>query len=114
MMNFYILGLTSFGLCILLVKGHDYIASVKVWALVLVCILTAACLLIILSITVQPREKDNKLFRVPCVPLVPAISIFINIYLMLQLDLYTWIRFGLWMVVGKLMADLTLNYVRIA
>lgn len=82
-------------------KGYDYVTSNAVWALVIVCILTATCLLILLSITVQPREKDNKLFRVPWVPLVPAISIFINIYLMLQLDFYTWIRFGLWMVVGK-------------
>uniref|UniRef100_T1H1G4 Cationic amino acid transporter C-terminal domain-containing protein n=1 Tax=Megaselia scalaris TaxID=36166 RepID=T1H1G4_MEGSC len=66
----------------------------------LVSIFTATCLLILLSITVQPREKGNNLFRVPWVPLVPAISIFVNVYLMLQLDYYTWIRFGFWMIVG--------------
>lgn len=39
--------------------------------------------------------------KVPLVPLLPAISIFINIYLMLMLDYYTWIRFGVWMILGK-------------
>jgi hypothetical protein len=39
---------------------------------------------------------------VPLVPFVPCLSILINIYLMLQLDSHTWIRFGVWMVVGYL------------
>jgi hypothetical protein len=39
--------------------------------------------------------------QVPMVPFLPAISIFINIYLMLMLDYYTWIRFGVWMILGK-------------
>lgn len=34
-------------------------------------------------------------------PFLPAISVFINIYLMLMLDTYTWIRFGVWMILGK-------------
>lgn len=40
-------------------------------------------------------------FQVPLVPFLPAVSVFINIYLMLMLDYYTWIRFGLWMLLGK-------------
>lgn len=52
-------------------------------------------------ICLQPREPVIKTFRVPIVPLLPAISVFINIYLMLQLDVMTWIRFGIWMLIGK-------------
>ncbi|KAL5292590.1 SLC7A1.2 family protein [Megaselia abdita] len=103
-----------FGLCVLLVQGYNYVASNEIWAIVIVSILTATCLLILLSITVQPREKGNNLFRVPWVPLVPAISIFVNVYLMLQLDYYTWIRFGLWMVVGKFLEIYTLHVFEIA
>jgi hypothetical protein len=41
------------------------------------------------------------LLQVPFVPIVPALSIFINLYLMLVLDVYTWIRFGVWLAIGK-------------
>src|SRR5918999_5766618 len=41
-------------------------------------------------------------FRVPLVPLTPAISIVACTYLMLQLPLKTWIFFGAWLVVGLL------------
>nr|CAD7439578.1 unnamed protein product [Timema bartmani] len=37
---------------------------------------------------------------VPLVPLLPALSILININLMLMLDIHTWIRFGVWMIAG--------------
>ena len=39
-------------------------------------------------------------FRVPWVPLTPLISIVACFYLMLQLPVVTWIRFGIWLVIG--------------
>src|SRR5215467_4472949 len=41
-------------------------------------------------------------FRVPWVPLTPLISIAACAYLMLQLPTVTWIRFGIWLLVGLL------------
>jgi hypothetical protein len=41
------------------------------------------------------------LLQVPLVPIVPALSVFINLYLRLVLDVYTWIRFGIWLAIGK-------------
>nr|CAD7199989.1 unnamed protein product [Timema douglasi] len=56
--------------------------------------------LILVSITRQPTSSKILSFKVPLVPLLPAISILININLMLMLDIHTWIRFGVWMIVG--------------
>ncbi|KAK9877375.1 hypothetical protein WA026_017773 [Henosepilachna vigintioctopunctata] len=56
--------------------------------------------LTMLSILSQPLSKQNLSFQVPWVPLIPALSILFNIYLMVMLDIATWIRFVVWMILG--------------
>jgi len=70
--------------------------------IVLMSIVSFLMLVITIIIARQPANNSAKLsFRVPLVPFLPCISIFANTYLMLQLDGPTWIRFGVWMVIGK-------------
>lgn len=38
--------------------------------------------------------------QVPVLPLLPLVSIFVNIYLMMQMTSGTWARFGIWMLIG--------------
>ncbi|KAJ8680210.1 hypothetical protein QAD02_015997 [Eretmocerus hayati] len=66
-------------------------------------ILVVALLLAFLIATAIGRQAVQKVelsFRVPLVPLIPCLSIMINLYLMLQLDYYTWLRFFVWMIAG--------------
>lgn len=39
--------------------------------------------------------------QVPLVPLTPAASILINVFLMMKLSFLTWIRFSIWIAIGK-------------
>lgn len=39
-------------------------------------------------------------FKVPLLPWLPLFSVFVNIYLMMQLDFGTWVRFAVWMFIG--------------
>jgi basic amino acid/polyamine antiporter, APA family len=52
-------------------------------------------------IVLRRLEPDRpRPFRAPLVPLTPTISIVTCLYLMLQLPKLTWIRFGIWLVIG--------------
>ncbi|XP_047370449.1 cationic amino acid transporter 3 isoform X2 [Vespa velutina] len=67
---------------------------------VIIIILAFILILNVASIGRQPVQQVELSFKVPFVPLIPCCSIFINLYLMLQLDMFTWIRFIVWMLIG--------------
>jgi len=48
----------------------------------------------------RTRPELERSFRVPWVPLIPILSALASLYLMLNLPAETWIRFGVWMVLG--------------
>ncbi|XP_046390776.1 high affinity cationic amino acid transporter 1 [Ischnura elegans] len=71
-----------------------------IWEITLVTILGVSLLVSLAIIARQPTSNMDLFFKVPLVPLVPGLSILINIYLMLMLDVFTWIRFGVWLLIG--------------
>ncbi|KAM9756634.1 cationic amino acid transporter 3-like [Dama dama] len=71
-------------------------------------VLTTVVLLLLLLITGvtvimwrQPQSPSPLLFRIPALPVLPLVSIFVNIYLMMQITSETWILFGIWMTIGS-------------
>lgn len=80
-----------------LLKFHFTILNI-----VFTSITSAALLLVVFIISRQPKDLTTELsFKVPLVPLLPCLSILINLYLMFQLDTATWIRFSVWIAIGK-------------
>src|SRR5256886_9702276 len=61
-----------------------------------------AFVLVALGIVVlRRREPDRpRPFRTPWVPVLPLVSAAFCVYLMVNLPLLTWLRFGLWMAIG--------------
>ncbi|XP_034722931.1 high affinity cationic amino acid transporter 1-like [Etheostoma cragini] len=70
------------------------------WSLSVLCVLMAVCLMVTFVVWRQPQSKAKLAFKVPLLPFVPVTSMFINVYLMMQLDRGTWMRFAIWMVLG--------------
>jgi basic amino acid/polyamine antiporter, APA family len=61
-----------------------------------------AFVLVALGIIVLRRTDPDRPrpFRTPWVPILPLVSVVFCLYLMLNLPLLTWLRFGLWMAIG--------------
>ncbi|XP_043272129.1 cationic amino acid transporter 3 [Venturia canescens] len=77
----------------------DFIGE-TVLTYVVLTILGLIMLWLIIAIGRQPVQATKLAFKVPLVPLIPCCSILINLYLMLQLDSFTWMRFAVWMIIG--------------
>ncbi len=64
----------------------------------------AAMVVVAIAVPVLRRTRPDltRPFRVPLSPVVPAITAVACLYLMLNLDLLTWLRFGVWLLIGLL------------
>uniref|UniRef100_A0AAQ6AIX3 Cationic amino acid transporter C-terminal domain-containing protein n=1 Tax=Amphiprion ocellaris TaxID=80972 RepID=A0AAQ6AIX3_AMPOC len=70
------------------------------WNIVALSVIFMVCLILVFIIWRQPESKTKLSFKVPLLPFIPVISMFVNVYLMMQLDRGTWIRFSVWMAIG--------------
>uniref|UniRef100_A0A3P8SUT2 Solute carrier family 7 member 1 n=1 Tax=Amphiprion percula TaxID=161767 RepID=A0A3P8SUT2_AMPPE len=70
------------------------------WSVAILVIVMAIGLFLTLIVCRQPQSKAKLAFKVPLLPFIPVISMFVNVYLMMQLDKGTWLRFAIWMVLG--------------
>ncbi|KAM7179943.1 high affinity cationic amino acid transporter 1 isoform 2-T2 [Macrochelys suwanniensis] len=95
-----IIGLLIVSCCSFTVLGKDLLINGTAWAIVMIAVLVLLCLVVGLIIWRQPESKTKLSFKVPLLPLLPILSIFVNVYLMMQLGKGTWIRFAVWMFLG--------------
>ncbi|CAM9958720.1 unnamed protein product [Rangifer tarandus platyrhynchus] len=72
-------------------------------------VLTAVAVLLLLLITGvtviiwrQPQDPSPLYFKVPALPILLLVSIFVNVYLMMQMTSGTCAQFGVWNVIGFL------------
>ncbi|NEE16222.1 amino acid permease, partial [Streptomyces sp. SID7499] len=58
--------------------------------------------IVALGVLVLRRTQPDlpRAFRTPWVPVLPIASVAASVWLMLNLPVETWVRFGAWMVLG--------------
>ncbi|XP_042317008.1 high affinity cationic amino acid transporter 1 [Sceloporus undulatus] len=95
-----VIGFLIVTFCSLTVLGKDALISGSTWAITLLVIVFLLCFICTVVIWRQPESKTKLSFKVPFLPVLPILSIFVNMYLMMQLDGGTWIRFAIWMLIG--------------
>ncbi|XP_043950834.1 cationic amino acid transporter 2 isoform X2 [Drosophila biarmipes] len=84
----------------ILTKFEEDIANVTSFDGIKLVLGTIPLVLLLLIISRQPTSGVKLSFKVPLVPWLPGISILINIYLMIKLDILTWVRFSIWIAIG--------------
>lgn len=89
-----------FFISILLIWGGEAILKGRAWAIFMACLLGIFLVTFIVLLVRQPQNKTPLPFKVPCVPAIPLLSIFINIFLIMKLNYLTWLRFAVWMAIG--------------
>ncbi|PKU31712.1 cationic amino acid transporter 3 [Limosa lapponica baueri] len=87
-------------ICVVLTHNIDALKNASVGWIVVLVLLLVALLIPTIIIWRQPQSNARLNFKVPFLPLLPILSIFVNILLMIQLSIGTWVRFFIWMVVG--------------
>ncbi|XP_065266538.1 cationic amino acid transporter 3 [Emys orbicularis] len=87
-------------LCLVLAQRMDSLLEGSVGWIVVCMVLLVLILLFTIIVWRQPQSNARLTFKVPFLPLLPLFSIFVNIYLMMQMSAGTWARFAVWMVIG--------------
>ncbi|XP_033002321.1 high affinity cationic amino acid transporter 1 [Lacerta agilis] len=95
-----IIGVLIVTFCSWSVLGKGALKNGTPWAIALLVVVFLLCFFFTVVIWRQPESKTKLSFKVPFLPVLPILSIFVNVYLMMQLDVGTWIRFAIWMVIG--------------
>ena len=49
----------------------------------------------------QPSPALSLSLQVSLVPLTPTLSIFLNVFLMLQMSYLTWLGFSIWLLISE-------------
>ncbi|XP_037679601.1 cationic amino acid transporter 4-like [Choloepus didactylus] len=79
----------------------DSVLHLPRWGYILLLLSSGVVFLLSLAILGAHQQQHRQdIFQVPLVPLTPALSILLNICLVLQLSHLTWLRFCIWLLIG--------------
>lgn len=81
--------------------AQDALLSKNPFMVIFFVFLLLSLLIVVELISRQPQSKTKLPFKTPLLPIVPLLAIFVNLYLTLNLSYLTWIRFTVWMIIGK-------------
>ena len=89
------------GVCALIIWASHALLQASWWAILMMILVGVAAIGSMVVLLLLPQNKTPLPFKVPFVPLLPLLSVFINLFLILKLSYLTWIRFAVWMVIGE-------------
>ncbi|XP_018323884.1 cationic amino acid transporter 4 [Agrilus planipennis] len=101
-MSVFVFMVFSCALCFLLHGSLKNQTEDIWWIIVIATFFVTIMALSLIAIAAHHQNVTGLKFKVPLVPFLPALSIFCNLGFMVHLNVLTWIRFFIWMVLGML------------
>ncbi|XP_066926154.1 probable cationic amino acid transporter [Clytia hemisphaerica] len=92
-----------FGFNSIILFAFDQLVRKEIWTITLLIIFGTLIIASVAVIYSMPQSSTKYGFMAPCVPALPILAIYANTFLMLKLSTITWVRFGVWMVIGILL-----------
>ena len=89
------------GFCIIITAASSHLYHGEAWAIFLACLAFLMVVASLMGLLRQPRNTATFPFTVPCVPVLPIAAIFVNVLLLVTLNHWTYLRFAVWMALGK-------------
>ncbi|XP_008184790.2 high affinity cationic amino acid transporter 1 [Acyrthosiphon pisum] len=85
-----------------LVNIESYHGNTKNVLMIINIISIFVLLVTLFMLSRLPTAVEDLAFKVPLVPIIPCLSIVLNVYLMMELEYKTWISFTVWVICGLL------------
>ncbi|XP_076086941.1 cationic amino acid transporter 4-like isoform X1 [Mytilus galloprovincialis] len=89
--------------CLVLIVGFDYLRDGAWWAILLEILFAAGMVVCYLIMIAHEKNDAFITFQMPFVPVIPCLSMFCNVCLMMTLNHLTWIRLAIWIAIGLLL-----------
>ncbi|XP_032238637.1 high affinity cationic amino acid transporter 1 [Nematostella vectensis] len=90
------------GMCLTMTLAFPGLNSKRAWAIFLACLFGLVIIVALMVLERQPKNNATFPFMVPACPYLPALTVFVNVLLIVKLDYMTYIRFGCWLALGLL------------
>ncbi|KAF6777081.1 hypothetical protein AHF37_03697 [Paragonimus kellicotti] len=92
--------LCSIGLTSMALPGMRFLEQGSWWAILTVIVFLVGALFFVAIMFLHEQNQSFDSFKVPFVPFIPCLCIFLNLCLIVKLSPMTWIRFLLWLLIG--------------
>lgn len=91
---------------VLVWRVHEaHVLDLRWWSITLAVVCSLTLIVCTCVMFRQAQNQTRLYFKAPYVPFTPLFSIFINIFLLASLPPAVWIRFSIWLILGKLHVD---------
>ncbi|KAF8793109.1 Cationic amino acid transporter 4 like protein [Argiope bruennichi] len=92
--------ISCFSLCVFSKTCFWYITECYWWAIAILCILLLWVITSFVIILLHQQSSQSLRFKVPLVPFIPAVSILMNLILVVNLQTGSWLRMLFWLSLG--------------